>query len=193
MTTSSRAGRSSRSAVPSGIFYYWKGDRPQDPNAPQLDGMGEILLEFADRAAGVLHDSCGRARERELADRRCSLARRSRGRGYPGRKRRRATCGVDRRAAEAMEVDRERLAVERPVAIGTQQCPLWVKSGSCSDDAIAPLSANSGRGQPTFPRWIGRHTYAADTLKPETRSARRNFVTGLPASSTALATSSGTA
>ena len=73
--------------------------------------MGEILLESADRAAGVLHDSCGRARERELADRRCSLARRSRGRGYPGRKRRRATCGVDRRAAEALEVDRERLAV----------------------------------------------------------------------------------
>ena len=31
---------------PSGIFYYWKGDRPRDPNAPQLDGMGEILLEF---------------------------------------------------------------------------------------------------------------------------------------------------
>ena len=37
---------------PSGIFYYWKGDRPRDPNAPQLDGMGEILLESADRAAG---------------------------------------------------------------------------------------------------------------------------------------------
>ena len=37
---------------PSGIFYYWKGERPRDPNAPQLDGMGEILLESADRAAG---------------------------------------------------------------------------------------------------------------------------------------------
>ena len=30
---------------PSGIFYYWKGERPREPNAPQLDGMGEILLE----------------------------------------------------------------------------------------------------------------------------------------------------
>ena len=37
---------------PAGIFYYWKGERPRDPNAPQLEGMGEILLESADRAAG---------------------------------------------------------------------------------------------------------------------------------------------
>src|SRR5262245_31914949 len=27
---------------PSGIFYYWKGERPRHPNAPQLDGTGEI-------------------------------------------------------------------------------------------------------------------------------------------------------
>jgi hypothetical protein len=37
---------------PLGIFYYWKGERPRDPNAPQLDGTGEIRLESADRAAG---------------------------------------------------------------------------------------------------------------------------------------------
>jgi hypothetical protein len=37
---------------PSGIFYYWKGERPRDPKAPQLDGTGEIQLESADRAAG---------------------------------------------------------------------------------------------------------------------------------------------
>ena len=35
-----------------GVFYYWKGERPMDPNAPQLDGTGEIRLESADRAAG---------------------------------------------------------------------------------------------------------------------------------------------
>jgi hypothetical protein len=35
-----------------GIFYYWKGERPRDPNAPQLDGTGEIRIESADRAAG---------------------------------------------------------------------------------------------------------------------------------------------
>jgi hypothetical protein len=37
---------------PSGIFYYWKGERPLDPNAPQLDGVGEIRLESGDRASG---------------------------------------------------------------------------------------------------------------------------------------------
>jgi predicted nucleotide-binding protein len=37
---------------PSGVFYYWKGERPRDLNAPQLDGTGEILMESADRAAG---------------------------------------------------------------------------------------------------------------------------------------------
>jgi len=37
---------------PSGIFYYWKGERPRHPNAPQLDGTGEIRIESADRAAG---------------------------------------------------------------------------------------------------------------------------------------------
>ena len=35
-----------------GIFYYWNGERPRDPNAPQLHGTGEIRIESADRAAG---------------------------------------------------------------------------------------------------------------------------------------------
>jgi hypothetical protein len=37
---------------PAGVFYYWKGERPRDPNAPQLDGTGEIRMESADRASG---------------------------------------------------------------------------------------------------------------------------------------------
>jgi hypothetical protein len=37
---------------PAGIFYYWRGERPRDPNAPQLSGTGEIRIESADRAAG---------------------------------------------------------------------------------------------------------------------------------------------
>ena len=37
---------------PSGIFYYWKGERPLDPDTPELYGTGEILLENADRASG---------------------------------------------------------------------------------------------------------------------------------------------
>jgi hypothetical protein len=36
----------------SGIFYYWKGERPLHPDAPQLDGTGEIRLESAERASG---------------------------------------------------------------------------------------------------------------------------------------------
>jgi predicted nucleotide-binding protein len=36
----------------SGLFYYWNGERPLDPNAPQLHGTGEIKLESADRASG---------------------------------------------------------------------------------------------------------------------------------------------
>jgi predicted nucleotide-binding protein with TIR-like domain len=36
----------------SGVFYYWKGERPLDPNAPQLEGTGEIRVESADRASG---------------------------------------------------------------------------------------------------------------------------------------------
>ena len=37
---------------PAGIFYYWRGERPRDANAPQLDGTGEIRIESVDRAAG---------------------------------------------------------------------------------------------------------------------------------------------
>jgi hypothetical protein len=37
---------------PASIFYFWKGERPRDPNAPQLEGTGEIRLEDADRAGG---------------------------------------------------------------------------------------------------------------------------------------------
>jgi len=36
----------------SGIFYYWNGERPLNPDAPQLEGTGEIRLESADRASG---------------------------------------------------------------------------------------------------------------------------------------------
>ena len=37
---------------PSGVFYYWNGERPRDPNAPQLHGTGEITIESVDRAVG---------------------------------------------------------------------------------------------------------------------------------------------
>jgi Predicted nucleotide-binding protein containing TIR-like domain len=37
---------------PAGILYFWKGERPRDPNAPQLEGAGEITLDSVDRATG---------------------------------------------------------------------------------------------------------------------------------------------
>lgn len=37
---------------PSGIFYFWKGERPLDANAPQLEGTGEIKVDSAERASG---------------------------------------------------------------------------------------------------------------------------------------------
>jgi hypothetical protein len=37
---------------PAAVFYYWNGERPRDPNAPQLWGTGEVKVESADRATG---------------------------------------------------------------------------------------------------------------------------------------------
>jgi hypothetical protein len=37
---------------PSGILYFWRGERPRSPNAPQLEGTGEITVETTDRANG---------------------------------------------------------------------------------------------------------------------------------------------
>jgi len=37
---------------PPGVFYFWRGERPRDANAPELHGTGEIRLESADRGAG---------------------------------------------------------------------------------------------------------------------------------------------
>ena len=36
----------------SGMFWYWKGERPLHPDAPQLEGTGEMRLESPERASG---------------------------------------------------------------------------------------------------------------------------------------------
>ncbi|AZO10071.1 MULTISPECIES: TIR domain-containing protein [unclassified Mesorhizobium] len=45
---------------PSGIFYYWNGERPMDVNATQLYGTGEIKLESVDRASGYFTTRSGK-------------------------------------------------------------------------------------------------------------------------------------
>jgi hypothetical protein len=37
---------------PPTVFYYYNGERPRHPNAPQLEGTGEIRLDDVDRASG---------------------------------------------------------------------------------------------------------------------------------------------
>ena len=37
---------------PSGVFYYYNGERPLDPDSPQLHGTAEIRMESAERASG---------------------------------------------------------------------------------------------------------------------------------------------
>ena len=37
---------------PCGLLYYWRGERPLDPNAPEYHGRGEIRVESADHASG---------------------------------------------------------------------------------------------------------------------------------------------
>lgn len=37
---------------PPSVFYFWNGERPRHPNAPELEGTGEIRLEDTDRASG---------------------------------------------------------------------------------------------------------------------------------------------
>jgi hypothetical protein len=52
LTTRFRSEASRERKDPSGIFYFARGERPRNPNAPQFDATGEILLETPDRGTG---------------------------------------------------------------------------------------------------------------------------------------------
>jgi hypothetical protein len=41
---------------PPAVFYYFNGERPRHPGAPQFEGRGEITLEDVDRASGYWLD-----------------------------------------------------------------------------------------------------------------------------------------
>jgi hypothetical protein len=47
-----RSEASRESIDPASIFFYFRGERPRHPNAPEYEGTGEIILESADRASG---------------------------------------------------------------------------------------------------------------------------------------------
>jgi hypothetical protein len=47
-----RSEASKERVDPAGVFYFWRGERPRDPNTPQLEGTGEIKLDSVDRAGG---------------------------------------------------------------------------------------------------------------------------------------------
>jgi Predicted nucleotide-binding protein containing TIR-like domain len=47
-----RSEASSESIDPARIFFFYRGERPRYPNAPEYEGTGEIILESADRASG---------------------------------------------------------------------------------------------------------------------------------------------
>jgi CAP12/Pycsar effector protein, TIR domain len=52
LTTRYRSEATKEHLDPPGIFYFWRGERPRDPNAPEFEGTGEIKLESVDRANG---------------------------------------------------------------------------------------------------------------------------------------------
>jgi hypothetical protein len=54
--------------TPTEMRCYWKGERPRDPNAPQLEGTGEIRLESADRVS-TLDGRDDRTRAELMAER----------------------------------------------------------------------------------------------------------------------------
>ena len=72
---------------PPSVFYYWKGERPRHPNAPQLEGTGEIRLESADRASGYWITRSDVDPRAPRADGRRLSARRSGRHGHPRRRR----------------------------------------------------------------------------------------------------------
>ena len=44
---------------PAGIFYFFNGERPRHPNAPEIEGTGEIKLEIGRSRQRLLHHAIG--------------------------------------------------------------------------------------------------------------------------------------
>ena len=100
--------------APSGLFYYWRGERPLDANAPQLDGTGEFRLEFDRPRRRLFHDECRRSARRIGANvrhlRACQFSGCQNSRCHRWRRARQA----DRRSPEALEDDDQLSPVSGP-------------------------------------------------------------------------------
>jgi hypothetical protein len=85
---------------PAGIFYFWKGERPRHPNAPQLEGTGEIR---------VLDDTVGSRRRAECPNRRRLPPSRPLRPPGAGQRERGGAGPAHRAAPPGVEVGRERI------------------------------------------------------------------------------------
>ena len=109
---------------PAGIFYFWKGERPRHPNAPQLEGTGEIRSRDRRPRHRVLDDTVGSRRRAECPNRRRLPSSRPLGPPGAGRRERGGAGRAHRAAPPGVEVGRERilsttrptLATRRPTA-----------------------------------------------------------------------------
>ena len=73
--------------IRSSVFYYFKGERPRHPNAPQIEGTGEIRLEDDRSGFWLLEHPVGQRSGPPRTDGRRLPARRSSGHGHPRRRR----------------------------------------------------------------------------------------------------------
>ena len=105
----------------------------------------------------VFHNSCGHAPGSERANGWRLVARRSTGHEHPGRTRRSATRGVDLGASEGLEVDHERLAVDRDQKAERVKVRFSVRY--CLPGHLAAMSAAEGEAAET----AGKRTGAALT------------------------------
>ena len=143
LTTRYRSEATKERVGPAGIFYFWKGERPRDPNAPEFEGTGEITLESVDRANGyyiVTRSNVRRALPRE--DLRHLPARRPRRQGRAGRQGRRRACRPHRAAHRGVEGAGELVS---PTRLPTLPAARLAEVGGATIEYIA-----SGTSPPTI-------------------------------------------
>ena len=94
---------------PAGILYFWKGERPRHPNAPQLEGTGEITAGDRRPRHRVLDDTVGSRPRAERPNRRHLPPSRPLRPPGAGRRERGGAGPAHRAAPPGMEVGRERI------------------------------------------------------------------------------------